>query len=373
MKLETDRMTVKDATTALQRLLGPGRVTLPALSGVMLETGDGTLTLTATDLDTTVRATIVADVVETGAALVPRRALADAVKNGPDRLVIAIDDGADRVTIGAASLRTLIAEDWPRPALPDRIGADGTTLTAGDLVTLGQVARSASTDQGRPILTGVRFAGDEVAATDSYRLAVAPMATGMDTLVPARFVSAVAKWKLDEQTAVRVGLIAGNGRAGRDVLAVHGTIAAGPKRARRRVTVMAAASTIEGTYPNYSALWPTEHDARWTFDAAPMVDALGQLAPVLGAGNVPVVVEQVHGGFRLSATCQETGSADVTIPGEVDGIDVGPVALQPGFLRTVLEQTGGTVTAAVRGEVKPVVFEGTGSRVRVLQMPMRVS
>ena len=71
-------------------------------------------------------------------------------------------------------MRTIPATEFPR--LPEPTG-DAVTLDNGDLKeALRQVVSAASTDDSRPILTGVLMSADgdglRLVATDSYRLAV---------------------------------------------------------------------------------------------------------------------------------------------------------------------------------------------------------
>ena len=81
-------------------------------------------------------------------------------------------------------LRTLSADDFPR--FPETEG-DPVELPAAPLRdTINRVARAASRDEARPVLTGVLVTveGDEMTmvATDSYRLAV--KTTKLETSVP---------------------------------------------------------------------------------------------------------------------------------------------------------------------------------------------
>src|SRR5581483_10134860 len=93
------------------------------------------------------------------------------------------------------AVRMLPAAEFPR--LPGPGTADAVTLQAGELAeALRQVVRAASSDDARPILTGVLMAAEEaglrLVATDSYRLAVRDLggigvlAEGQKVLIPSR-------------------------------------------------------------------------------------------------------------------------------------------------------------------------------------------
>src|SRR4029078_3059603 len=84
------------------------------------------------------------------------------------------EDGVAHISSGSYSskLNVFSAEDFPR--LPSVDPVPHTIATASLLETVDRVARSASKDESRPVLTGiqVRFEGTQLfmAATDSYRL-----------------------------------------------------------------------------------------------------------------------------------------------------------------------------------------------------------
>ena len=75
MKLRAERAEFADAVAWATRTVG-ARVTLPALSGVLLDASDGRLTLRATDLEVAAEISIPAQIDEPGRALLPGRLLA---------------------------------------------------------------------------------------------------------------------------------------------------------------------------------------------------------------------------------------------------------------------------------------------------------
>ena len=160
-----------------------------------MPTAAGRLTLTTTDLEVSARLSIEVQVSEPGTALVPARLLADTVKSLSDAPVEFETDRSQahiRCAAYEGTLRLLPAEDFPGLQEPG-----GTTITAeagafADAVD--QVARAASRDEARPVLTGVLVEvsreGVVLVATDSYRLAVRDLVATADgegkAIVPER-------------------------------------------------------------------------------------------------------------------------------------------------------------------------------------------
>src|SRR5438552_12472472 len=156
------------------------RASVQILSGVLLLAEGGRLHLAATDMELSLRSSLDAQVGGDGAVVVPGRLLVDLVRLLPESEVTIehrLDESVAHITSGlsTSTLHTYAAEDFPR--LPD-LDAVGTFTVDREslLATVSRVARSASRDESRPVLTGilVRFEAGKIvmAATDSYRLSV---------------------------------------------------------------------------------------------------------------------------------------------------------------------------------------------------------
>ena len=158
--------------------------------------------------------------------LLPGRLFADVVRSlPPGEVTLALRSEQRDVEIAAGGarfhLRTLPAEDFPR--LPE-IEGESVRLPGGPLAaTIDLVARAASRDEVRPILTGVLVQAEgnrlTMVATDSYRLSVkhteleAPVAQALEANVPARALRELARIiGLGEAEEVEIALPAQPGR-----------------------------------------------------------------------------------------------------------------------------------------------------------------
>ena len=114
--------------------------------------------------------------------MLPARLAADIVRSlGAGKVEVAVDDDEVSITGGRSqfSVRPLSLDDYPR--LADAGDRTAVTLPAAAFgEALRQVVRAASTDEARPILTGVLLTAEDdglrLVATDSYRLAVRDLA-----------------------------------------------------------------------------------------------------------------------------------------------------------------------------------------------------
>src|SRR6185503_12601318 len=175
------------------------RTAVQILGGILLNAEAGRLTLAATDMELSLRASLDARVDGEGAVVVPGRLLVELARLLPDAEV-SIEQRADEGVIHVASgsfesrLNTYTAEDFPR--LPDAEGLERHAVDRDALLeTIARVGRSASRDESRPVLTGilVRFEPGKLvmAATDSYRLSVKETSLDdespeLEAIIPAR-------------------------------------------------------------------------------------------------------------------------------------------------------------------------------------------
>src|SRR3954468_13523415 len=198
MKLSTRRDALFTELQTVTRAAST-RSAVQALSGVQLSAQAGAIELRATDMEIGLRVPLEGDVVREGSVVLPARLLVDVVRALPGADVSlglrAAEQDVELVG-GAATfhIRTLRSEDFP--PFPEAEG-DGVEVPGPAFVeTVLKVARSASRDETRPVLTGILVSatGDELrmVATDSYRLSVketkleSPLQGSFEANVPAR-------------------------------------------------------------------------------------------------------------------------------------------------------------------------------------------
>lgn len=156
----------------------PSKSTLPILETVRMDVSkDGVLTLTATDLDISVRTRQDASVEEGGKAAISARRLFDVVRELPEQEVsVSGDESHVELSCARGRYRFVGAPVEDFPELPE---IDGEKQVKLDPQTLERMIRctlyAVSTDETRPELTGVYFEIREqemrLVATNGHRLA----------------------------------------------------------------------------------------------------------------------------------------------------------------------------------------------------------
>jgi len=362
VKFRCDRDALSEALQTVQRAVS-ARPGIPALTGVLLEAAEaGSLTLTTTDLEVSARLTADVQVTEAGTALVPARLLADTVKSLSDAPVeVEADQSQARIRCAAyeGSLRLLPVEDFPalQPPSGTRVVAEAPRFAEA----VGQVARAASRDEARPVLTGVLLEvsreGVTLVATDSYRLAVrdlvATAAGEAKAIVPERALSEA-------------------GRAAQTIEKGEVEVFVDDSQVSFQTGALTLTSRlIEGEFPNYRQLLPERYESRLTVSRQQLIDAVRRVG-LLARENSPVRLEFNALGVKLSSSSPDLGQAVEAVEARYEGEDV-TAAFNPGYLADGLSAaTGESVRVEVRDGLKPGVVRGESDEFTYLVMPVRL-
>lgn len=366
MKLRAERSEFVEAIAWATRPL-PSRPALPALAGLLLEATRDRLVVKATDLELSAEISVRVQVDEPGTALLPGRLLAQLASRLPEAPV-EIDGSAERVGINCGrarfAVRGMPVADFPRIPEPDADAPRGVVKAEPFVRMVSHVTRAASTDEARPVLTGVKLEADATglaaAATDSYRLAMRRVAWDsgpeVEALVPARALSEAAKAAPEAGGDVEIAFEEGQ------VSFLFGD--------RRLQT-----SLVEGNFPNYRQLLPESFETRVVANRAELIDALQRVSVVaLGQANTPILLKFDDGTLELSADTQELGEATEAIPVEIEG-DGLTIAFNPMFLLSGLDGVATSdVQIELRDGLKPAVMRAHGEAADdgiYLLMPVR--
>ena len=342
------------------------RTAVQILGGILLNAEGGRLTLAATDMELSLRASLEAQVEGEGAVVVPGRLLVELSRLLPDSEV-SIEQRADEGVIHVSSgpfesrLNTYTAEDFPR--LPDAEGLERHAVDRDALLeTIARVGRSASRDESRPVLTGilVRFEPGKLvmAATDSYRLSVKETALEgtipeLEAIVPARALAELARIG---QGAERIELGVHENQV---VFGVDG--------------IWLTTRRIDGQFPNYRQLIPESFEHEVPLPRDEVLDVVRRIA-VMAQRNSPLRLRFAEGELTVSARTQDVGEAEESLPVAFAGEPL-EIGFNAEFLRDGIESvTGETVRFRLISPLRPCVLQAEGSDdFLYLIMPIRLA
>jgi DNA polymerase III subunit beta len=363
LRVTCSRDALASALAVVARALS-SRSAVQVLTGIHLQAEEGKLVLAATDMEVSLRASLEGAISGDAAVVVPGRLLADLVRLLPDESVsLGYDEGDGVLEVASGSYASKVnvfsAEDFPR--LPSLDVPLHTVDASALLGTIDKVARAASRDESRPVLTGilVRFEDDKLtmAATDSYRLSVKETPLGesgpeLDAIIPARALQELSRLAAGAET-VSLG-----------VHENHVIFGIGD--------VWLTSRRIDGQFPNYNQLLPETFEAEVTIERAPLLEVVRRAA-VMAQRNSPLRLRFAEGELSVSAQTQDVGEARESLEIEYasEPLEIG---FNPEFLRDGLEAVSGdTIQLRLINPLRPGLIAAPDESFWYLIMPIRLA
>jgi DNA polymerase-3 subunit beta len=372
MKLTIERAALMRSLGHVQSVV-ERRNTIPILSNVLIEAGDGKLALTATDMDLTIVEEAGCEVQDAGATTAPAHTLYDIVRKLPDgaqvQLEVKGDQGQMRLTSGrsAFQLSTLPKEDFPSLGageLPQNFRVGGKELR--NLIDRTRFA--ISTEETRYYLNGIYLhaakSGDSQmlrgVATDGHRLArfEMPLPDGAaqmpGVIVPRKTVNELRKLIDETDGEIEVALSDTKIR-----FAFESTVL--------------TSKLIDGTFPDYERVIPSGNDKLLEVDRKQFASAVDRVATISTEKSRAVKLALADGQLTLSATSPENGSATEEIEVSYDGDNL-EIGFNSRYLLDIAGQIAGDgAQFSLSDPASPTIVRDAGdaSALYVL-MPMRV-
>ena len=341
------------------------RTTVQILSGILLEAGEGTLRLAATDMEVSLRTSLEAKVESEGSVVVPGRLLLELARLLPETEVSIEhkpEEAAVEIRCGSASYRlhTYNPEDFPR--LPQTQGIELHEVDRATLLeTVARVSRSASRDESRPVLTGVlmRFEPGKLvmAATDSYRLSVKETALegtapDLEAIVPARALAELGRIAQGGDE-IQVGV-----HENQVVFGADG--------------VWLTTRRIDGQFPNYKQLLPEAFEHEVVLSREELLAVVRRVA-VMAQRNSPLRLRFAEGELAVSAQTQDVGEARETLPAAYNA-DTLEMGFNADFFRDGVESMASDeITLKLISPLRPAVMNGGEDDPTYLVMPIRLA
>lgn len=343
--------------------------TMPVLSGIRVGLKEGgRIELASTDMELSLRLTMEAVSEGEGALVVPGRLMTDVVRSLPaGEVSIDMDEQEQVATVqcGTASFRLncLPAADFPR--LPEMPGDGSFEINSEPLVsTINTVARAASRDETRPVLTGilVKFSKDKLkmVATDSYRLSVretvaeSSLKDKKEVIIPRASLEELARI-CSQSGAEKISIGIMDGQA---IFAAADTIL--------------TSRLIEGQFPNYQQLLPDEFKHEINMDREELMEAVGRIS-LMAQKNAPLRLKFASGELTISAQTPQVGEAKETMPVAFQGEEV-EIGFNPEFLREGVDSVAAKqIALRIISPLRPGLIKGEGDDFLYLIMPVRLT
>lgn len=373
MKLEVLQENLNAALGSLSRVLVT-KPQVPILSNILLQATSGKLTLTASNLETTLIIAISAKVETPGDFTVPGRTFTEIISSlSSEKVLLEETESSLKVKASGFSARIngTAATDFPSfspgAILKEELSWE---LPAKDLLeALALTNFAAASDEGRAALTGVLFkpkaSGLTLVATDGFRLSLAKVGSvtvkGKDTpqevIVPARSLSELAHAVSSDATVKMYFSQASN-----QVFFDLGT-------------VQIFSSLIAGNFPDFAKIIPESFNLKLQTTVDELLQAV-KLAAVFARDSANIVKFKIaKGKMTISANAKEVGEneSEIDVTCEKADPDEFAIAFNYRYLLDFLAVAEGSISLEFSGPVAPGVFRALSNKDFLhLIMPVRV-
>lgn len=354
---------------AVQNVVG-SRTTLPILSNVLLRAETGRVEMSATDLDVSVSCSVEAQVKRTGATTIPVKKFFGIVRElGSQEIDLSTDDKqVTSLSAGASfyKIRGLAAEEFP----PLSQLKDDRKVELPQEKVRGMMKKTSfaiSTDESRYVLNGIFVSLKEnkltTVATDGRRLALVdeeldiPEKAQGEFIIPAKAINELNRL-LSEAGTLEL-------RFGENQASMRLEPEKGP-------VVKITTKLIEGNYPNYRQVIPSEVKERVTLGREELLHALKRAEIMTSDKANSVKMAFTKNNLSITANSPDVGEARESIAINYKGADI-TVAFNPGYLIEPLNALQEEeVFFELIDELSPGVLRINGPFLYVV-MPMRLS
>jgi DNA polymerase III subunit beta len=349
------------------------KTTIPILSNYLFEAAGDRLSLTATDLDLSLRTSCNAKVKKEGSCTIPARKLHDYVKLLPDSdiTIRLLENHWVSIRCGRSNTKMVGMARSNFPSLPVFPTAGVVRIPAQ--VLRGMIARTSfaiANEESRYTLNGALMVlkpeSITMVATDGHRLAHVERAGEKFEGVSGELKTLIPKKAMDElRSLVDAADEVDSIEFAKDESTLFFRI--GPRLLTSR--------QLTGQFPNYEAVLPKDNSKSILLHGEDLAAAISRVAQFADERSRAVRLKLEKGELKLSASSTETGESEDSIETDYNGEPL-TIGFNAQYITDFLKAAGaGDVRLELKdaqsaGQLRPA--EGEDYKYRYIVMPMRI-
>jgi DNA polymerase-3 subunit beta len=329
------------------------KTTLPILTGIYLSANDGQMELQATDYEMGISIVIPVEVIEQGKAVLSGKIFPDIIRKIPGKKIeISSSPNNSMINIAAekAEFKVLSfpAEEFPTIK---KFESNNTMILKDDVLKemIRKTVFACSNDESRPLFTGALVEVNEqelaMVATNTHRLAVKKMLVSqvnspLKMIIPGKLLSEVAKvLNFDHPVDVSVNWL-------KNQVAF----------AFENIYIMSR--VIEGQFPDYKKVIPTEFLSQCSISAESLYEAVERVSLLAKDGEYSIIkIKFAAETIELSGNNPDAGSATENLDVVFDG-DPLEIAFNAKYLLDILRVAGNSVVKFhLKSALSPVMVD----------------
>jgi DNA polymerase-3 subunit beta len=347
------------------------KTTIPILSNYLFEASGDKLSLTATDLDLSLRTSCNAKVKKEGACTIPARKLYDYVRLLPDAdiTIRLLDNHWVSIRCGRSNTKMVGMAKSNFPGLPVFPSAGAIKIPAAVLRSMiAKTGFAIASEESRYTLNGALMVlkpeSITMVATDGHRLAHVERSGEKFDGVSGEMKTLIPKKAMDELKSLLDSDIETIDFA-KDESTLFFRV--GPRLLTSR--------QLTGQFPNYEAVLPKDISKSIALHGEELGAAIARVAQFADERSRAVRLRLEKSELKISASSTETGESEDSIEIAYDG-DPMAIGFNAQYLMDFIKATGsGEVKLELKdaqsaGQLRPA--EGEDYKYRYIVMPMRI-
>lgn len=366
MKFQVQKQELLGAIATVSKALS-SRTPNPLLEGVYLSCTDKGLRMMCSDGSLQIETMVKADIQQMGELVLPGNLFFEITRKMPSDEIyleqpdlqapnVLIQSGTSQLTLQGFS-----ADEYPQmPSLSAHKTIQISQKALKDMIR--QTIFAVSTDEARPILTGVLFETQvnqlRLVALDGYRFAMrtekTPAKEEFSVVVPASALKEIVKTLADDDSLITLAFSASNLQVDMDETRIHAVL-------------------LNGEFMNYSQIFPKELQTTIHINRKGLLDAIERASLMARESKNNLVKFQIQSDSVMISAKSEIGNTQETIPIALSGNEL-EIAFNARYMLDVLSKLDDEqIVMRFLSNITPCVIEPCeGNAFYFLVLPVRM-
>lgn len=355
MKLKIKKEIINEKLNIVSKAISNKNI-IPVLSGIKFElTEEGLYLITSNDditIKTFIESNKIEEIIEVGNIIIPGKYLLDIVRKIEEEYLNIETDGLKIIISTSTGEYTLNGMDYKEfPNINFELSNNPITMNQLLLKSIiNQTCFAVSTQESRPILTGVNFKIEndtlECTSTDSYRLSRKTIKLDkkqeekINIVIPGRNLLELVKILTEEDINIEIHIFSNN------ILI-------------KTEEMLFQSRLLNGTYPDTSKLIPEEFDLSITINLEDFYNTLDRVSLLTSEKDKNLIKMEIVGdSIVLSSTSQEIGKIEEKIDVVRDKNKDMKIAYSSKYMMEALRSLRcENVEIKLNGEIKPIIIK----------------
>lgn len=361
MKVTITQENLSQALNIVSRIAS-SRTTLPILDNILMQTDNGQLLLTATNLELFITDSINAKIINEGIVTIPANLITEFVNNLPKTSIdLELIDGKLNIKAGnyTSTINTVSPDDFPSPS-NSKVNTDFNIDSEIYKIASNQVTFAASNDTTRPVLTGVFLHTHDgylyMSATDGYRLSerkIMPQKSAVSCIIPASSISEAVRVVGEADKKIHISI------SDDQVIFEVGN-------------VKIISRLIDGNFIDYRQLIPAKTENSVIIDKSEFIQAtkVAELFARESAESIILKTDSKKQVLSISSITSEFGENNSEIEGQITGDSA--ITLNAKYLLNALNAIeGGKINFGFNSKLSPALITGENDNFKHIIMPVK--